>query len=208
MKVPQNKPKSDPVPIGTYPAICYAVVDWGTHLKKSDKFGDKEERQLRLQWEIPGIRIKYTKDDKEMEGPKVIGKTYKFSTYKKSALFAHLTAWGLSSLDNLDFKTLLGRSCSINIAQFEAEDKSVISYIQAIMQREAGSSPIQGENPQIYYSIEENGLNIPDGMYEFMANKIKESPEYKLMESPPIREDGSPPPQDTTDYNNLDDVPF
>ena len=141
MKAPKSKPKSKPIEAASYPAVCYCVVDLGTRMKKSMKYGDKLERQVRIQWEIPSLRIKYTKDDKEVEGPKVTGKTYKFSTYKLSGLAKHLTAWGLSDLDNLDFKTLLGRSCSLNIAQGEG-DNGVYSYINIIMQRAAGSPEV------------------------------------------------------------------
>ena len=93
MKAPVTRP--DPVPQGTYNATCYGVVDIGTHLKKSSLYGDKNERQLRLMWEIPSLRIKYEKDGKDVEAPKSIGKTYNFKTSKKANLSIHLASWGI-----------------------------------------------------------------------------------------------------------------
>ena len=216
MKAPANKPTIEPIAAGTYNATCYGVVDVGTHLKKSAMYGDKEERQLRLMWEIPSLRITYEKDGKEVEAPKATGKTYKFSTYKKAKLAEHLTSWGYSDLDNLDFGALIGKSCMINIAQGEGDD-GPYSYVNTVMAMPAGTPDMPLENPSIYYSIEDDKLNIPAHMTDHWIGKIKESPEFKALTETPQQQrqpqydqnsghvagqDESPP------FNPTDGIPF
>ena len=204
MKAPTNRPKADPIAQGTYSATCYAVIDLGTHIKKSQKYGNKEERQLRIMWEIPTLRITYEKDGVEVEAPKAMGKTYKFSTYKKAKLSEHLTSWGYTDLDNLDFKTLIGKSCMLNVAHFDTDD-GIVAYVNAVMSLPVGTADTPLENPCTAYSIDEDGDKIPDGVTDHWRGQIKESPEYKRLSDP-----DAPPIVDTTDYSPdaTDDIPF
>jgi hypothetical protein len=209
MKAPDDRPKRDPFPAGTYNAVCYGVIDMGTQHVPSKLYGDKDKRQVRVQWEVPALRVKYEKDGKELEGPKVIGKTYMFSTYKKAKLFEHLTAWGLTDLDKLEIETLIGRGCMLNVAHTQADDGDTISYISSVMQMPAGSVSPQLENPEMYYSVEEHGKAIPETMYPWLKKKIEECKELN-EDSPsaaPAHAPDVPPATDTTDYAD-ENIPF
>jgi hypothetical protein len=49
----------DPVPEGTHNAVCYALIDLGTHL--DEKFGNRNHK-LVIIFEIPTERIEIEKD--------------------------------------------------------------------------------------------------------------------------------------------------
>jgi len=205
MKAPASKPKADPFPQGTHNAVCYGVVDLGTQevVYQGTK---KMQRKVRIQWEVPAIRVSYTKDDVEHEGPKVVGKTYTFSTFEKAALAQHLAAWGITDLNTFDFKTLIGMPCMLNVVQKKIDSGDTISYIAAVMQMPQGMPEMKMENPALYYSIDEHGMNIPDNIYGWLQESIKKSPEYANAGSPPQNQ--APPMEDTTDYGPTEEIPF
>ena len=207
MKAPASKPKGEPFPQGTHNAVCYGVVDLGTQ-EVTWQNTTKMQRKVRIQWEVPALRVKYTKDDVEHEGPKVIGKTYTFSTFEKAALAQHLAAWGITDIAAFDFKSLIGRACMLNVVQKKIDSGDTISYISAVMQMPQGMPEMKPENPALYYSIDEHGMNIPDNIYGWLQEKIKGSPEYANAGSAPQNQE--PPPEDTTDYSipPTDDLPF
>jgi len=206
MKAPANRPKADPIAQGTYSATCYAVIDLGTHIKKSQKYGDKEERQIRIMWEIPTLRITYEKDGVEVEAPKSMGKTYKFSTYKKAKLAEHLTSWGCTDLDNLDFKTLVGKSCMLNVAHFDADD-GIVAYVNAVMSLPVGTADTPLENPRTVYSIDEDGDKIPDGVTSHWSGQIKESPEFRRLTDSSVQSQEQPVDTDPP-FDPTDEIPF
>lgn len=201
MKAPASKPKSDPFPQGTHNAVCYGVVDLGTQ-EVVFQGTKKMQRKLRVQWEVPALRVSYTKDNVEHEGPKVVGKTYTFSTFEKAALAQHLAAWGITDIKTFDFKELIGRACMLNVVQKQIEGGDMISYISAVMQMPQGMPEMKMENPSLYYSIDEDGLNIPDNIYGWLQEKIKASPEFANAGTPPQNQQEEPA------FNPTDDIPF
>jgi hypothetical protein len=206
MKAPASKPKSDPFPAGTHNAVCYGVVDLGTQ-EVTFQGAKKMQRKLRIQWEVPALRVKYTKDDVEHEGPKVIGKTYTFSTFQKAALSQHLATWGITDIETFDFKTLIGRSCMLNVVQAVIEGGDTISYIGAVMQMPAGMPEMKVENPSLYYSIDEHGVNIPENIYGWLIESIKKSPEWAKLGQAPAEQ--MPTAEPEVDLSNApDDIPF
>jgi len=204
MKAPE-RPQKELIPAGTYRAVCYAVVDLGTHLNEA--FG-KNQRQLKIQWEIPDIRIEYEKDGQKKEGPKVVGKTYTFSMYEKADLFQHVNSWTNEANDDFEFESLIGKNCLLNIIHKTNKSGTrkydVVSSVMAIPTNTQVSQP---ENPTIFYSITDHGKDIPDSVYDWMVEIIKDSNEFSMMENAgEILNDQHV--EDTTDYSNEDDIPF
>jgi hypothetical protein len=219
MRAPQNKPKGELFPAGTHNALCYGVVDMGRQ-KTSWQGVDKLQSKVRIQWEVPALRVEFEKDGQKTEGPKVIGKTYTFSTFKGAKLSEHLTAWGFTDLDNLDFKELLGKSCLLNVAHTTTDGGDEISYIAGVIQMPAGMEIKSQENPMMYYSIQEDSTQIPDNVYPWMVEKIKESKEWQSMsnaagvmgavgatQGQADAYADAPPPEDTTDYGDVEVLP-
>ena len=44
----------EPIPAGTYTAVCYAVVDLGTH---TNPVFNKDAHKVLIQWEVPDVLI-------------------------------------------------------------------------------------------------------------------------------------------------------
>lgn len=211
MKAPAP-PAREPFPKGTHTAVCYAVVDLGTQ-KTTYLTEEKLTHQIKIQWEVPALRFQ-GKDDKgnEYDKPKVIGQTYTFSVGEKAKLNHLLTAWGIEDLPNFDFRELLGKNCLLNVIHKTSKTSgNVYSIVSAAMAIPGGTGVLQPENPLMYYSIEEDGFDIPTVVYEWMIKIIVESEEHKAKNRP--RSSDQPPLEDTTDYseppfNPTDDIPF
>jgi len=63
MKAPKTDGKSFPITkAGSYLAVCYAVVDLGTH-EDTYKGEDRDRRLCLITFEIPGERIEIEKED-------------------------------------------------------------------------------------------------------------------------------------------------
>lgn len=210
MKAPAP-PKRDPFPKGTHTAICYAVVDFGTQ-KTTYMDEAKLTHQIKIQWEVPALRFEGKNDDgTEYDKPKVIGQTYTFSIGDKAKLNHLLTAWGIEDLPNFDFRELLGKNCLLNVIHKTAKTSgNIYSIISTIMEIPGGTAPLQPENPLMYYSIEEDGFDIPEGVYEWMRKIIADSEEHKGKVRGDNRSADEPPLEDTRDWDSgdPDDPPF
>ena len=179
MKAPANKPKGEPFVAGTHSATCYAVVDLGT--QETTFQGEKKQLpKVRIQWEVPALRVEFEKDGVKTEGPKVIGKTYTFSTFKKAKLTEHLASWGIGNVAGYDYEGLLGRQCMLSVVQTKTDDGETISYISSVMQMPEGMPPLVPENEQIYYSIDEHGSDLRN-VYPWMKELIEKSPEFQAL---------------------------
>ena len=196
MKAPVNKPKSEPFPAGTYSATCYAVVDLGTQ-ETTFQGQTKHLRKVRLQWEVPALRVEFEKDGVKTEGPKVVGKTYTFSTFAKSKLTEHMASWGIGNVNGYDYENLLGRQCMLSVVQTKIENGDTISYISSVMQMPAGMPDLVPENEHIYYSIDEHGVDTKN-VYPWMKDTIAKSPEFQALGGQ------APPPA----QGDVDDIPF
>ena len=141
----------EPVPAGTHLARCVSVVDMGL---QETRFGRKDK--VYLGFEVPGVRVKWKKDDQEHEGPALIGSTYTNSIHPKSILGQHLEAWrGKAFTDEerqgFDLFTLLNVPCMISVTHNTSGDK-VYANINGIMKPMAGTEVPPAETPVIGYT--------------------------------------------------------
>ena len=159
-------------PEGTYHAICYGVIDIGTQ-KGSYKGKEKFTHKCIIIWEIPSLR---TDDDK----PVVISNMYTVSLSDRAILYKHLKAWRGKSftteeLEDFDLSALQGKNCSLQIIHNKKDDKTYAN-VETITPLMEGIEPKQSENTPIVYELQPGF--IPEGMYDWIANKIKESLEW------------------------------
>lgn len=199
----------DPVPQGVHRAICYGVYDLGTQF--SAYYG-KSAHKVLLQWELPDCRIDIEKDGDTQNLPRAQSKMYTLSLHEKSNLRKDLESWRgrmftAQELEGFNLEKLLAAHCQLQIIHRKKEDKTYanVSLIIPAANGEKG----EPENPTRFFSLNDHGMDIPEGTPEWIIKIIQESEEYKAqddtptgMDEPPW-DDDAPPPDD-----DLDQIPF
>jgi hypothetical protein len=196
--------KIPPVPAAVYNAVCYMVMDLGTHF---DKKFSKHSHSVLIGWELPTERIIIEKDGVKHDLPRAISKKYTLSLHEKAALRKDLQTWRgkmftEEEAKGFDLNNLLGKSCMIQVIH-EKNGETTYANVGAIMPIMKGVTPLVAENPLRFYSIDDNRDVIPDGTPQWIIDQIRSSEEWQAFgptEEVPVGEE-EPPPGD-------DDVPF
>ena len=172
--------KRELIPAKSYQAVCYALIDLGTH---ETPFG--ESHKIYMTFEIPGLRIEYERDGEKLEGPKVIGKEFTWSMHEKSNLRKAMESWRGKPFTELqakdfDFTKLLGVNCTIQIMHGTSKKGNEYAYINAILPLMDGMEEKKAENPHLFFTfrkpfVDETGFHWPENLPEWIQNKIKES---------------------------------
>lgn len=205
MKVKENGKSFDPVPAGFYQAVCYSIVDLGSVM--NTKF-QNWQRKVLITFEIPSVRIEIERDGQKMDMPRVISKQYTANLSPKGYLRKDLESWRGrpftdEELQGFELSKLLGANCQIQVMHNKSNG-NVYANISAIVNVGKDQKRLIAENPLVHYCIDENREEIPSEIPEWLANKIKESPEYKSLSTPDgpgEEDDGHLPPIE-------DDIPF
>jgi hypothetical protein len=207
--------KRELVPAGMYLARCYMVVDLGT--QRWDYQGqEKTGRKIMFGWEIPKIRRRFEKDGVNVDLPAAIYEKFTCSLGEKSNLRKKLKSWRgrdftAEELAGFEIRNVLGKPCLLNVSHSKSADGTkVYDNIDAITPLMDGMTPHPAENPNTYYSIDDNGWNIPDTVYEWLVKMIKDSDEWKQTNAPAPAKDVVEEHVNNTAYPvvNDDDVPF
>jgi len=193
-------------PPGNHVAVCFGVAELGTH---KTEFGFKPK--MRLFFELSNELMDSGK-------PFVISEACNISLGrnkqgKPGRLLELLESWrGRKFTDDelkaFDVAKLLGVPCMINVVHQEFGDK-LYANIANIAPLAKGIPKPALINKAFEYSIAEHGSNFPDGMFEWVINKVKESPEYQSLAS--VRDAGGDPDYETSgvdDGQGADTVPF
>ena len=171
-------------------AVCYMVVDCGTHLTEY-KGETLKRRKVRLGFEIPSFRIEIEKDGKKVDMPRVLSEVWTASTGRKSNLRSVLQRWDGKELEGdypeYDLKTLLGRQCQLQVVERKKKNGGMCSKIIDILPPTAGME-LECENPHVYFSFDDD-KPIPEiittGSLKWMMDRslfpITEAFEYKNM---------------------------
>ena len=165
---------------GTYPAVCYAVIDLGT--QPSDFYED--QHKVWIAFEIPSERIEIERDGTIEDLPRVASNFYTLSIHEKSTLGQHLVSWRgrdftPEEANAFDISKLIGVNCLLGIGVKNKKiggQKNVITSISKAMR---GSPKLQPETPVCYYSMEEHNWDFPDNIPDGVLKMIKNSNEYK-----------------------------
>ena len=194
----------DPIAEGIFNAVCYMVIDLGTHLDPT--FGKRLHSCL-IGWEVPSERIEIEKDGVKQDLPRAISKKYTISLNEKANLRKDLQTWRGKTfteqeLEGFDIKNVLGKSCMIQIIHNKKADK-VYANIAAIMPLMKGIAPLVAENPLKFYSIQDDRDVIPAGTPQWIIDIIKTSDEWQTFV--PAEEQGQ---VEETSGGSEDDVPF
>ena len=205
----------EPIPEGTHIARCVTVVDFGLQ-EKIWKGKTKLNPQVWIAFEIPGFRVEFERDDKQVEGPGIIGSTYTNSIHENAVLGQHLTSWrGRSFTDEqreggFDLFSILDVPCMISVTHNIVEGRTKpYANISSIMGLPKGTVAPDRETPLMKYSPFDgdtigNLAKLPDWMKE----KI-EVGAIHAGKTAPNTVTGSAeeePPMSGTDFD--DDIPF
>jgi len=205
----------EPIPAGMHVARCFGVCDLGTH---ENKMFNKWTRQVLVQFEIPSERNIGEKDGEAWDKPRLISKTYTLSLHEKANLFGDLVAWRGRAftddeLDNFDVSKLIGAPCMLNLVH-KARKVGPGSYalIQSITPLLKNVEAPEQEMDKTYFSFEDTPVIIPEGLPDWITDKIKESEEYQKGIAPSDVQQGEATsdgqPSEPPPATDNDDIPF
>jgi hypothetical protein len=185
--------KRDPIADGVYQAVTTQIIDLGTQF--NEHFG-KSTHQVMITWEIPELTIKFEKDGKEIEAPRVISKKYTLSLGEKANLRKDLQSWRGRAftdqeLEGFDLLNVLEKNCMLQIIN-TTKDGKTYSNISSILPLYKGMTPIPPYNKAQYFSISE-GFDIPDSIPQWIKDVIMKSEEFKNNKPADVEFEGDIP---------------
>lgn len=174
----------EPITAGVYVAVCYGLVDLGTHENKV--FGGESHKCL-VQWELPEVRGEFERDGQKVSLPRAISKRYTLSLSEKANLRKDLESWRgrkftAQELSGFDLKAILGTVCQLQIVHEQSKtDGHTFATIAAIMAVPKGVARPKPENPLAFFAFEEAGAK-PElllGLPEWVQQIVMESREWR-----------------------------
>jgi hypothetical protein len=172
-----------PVPAGTWPAVCFRVVDLGTQ-ETTFQGERKEQHKVMLSFEIHDEECRM--DDGK---PMTIHQRYTWSMHEKSTLRKHLEAWRAKPfLDSdigeggFDIRKILGVPCMVSIIHNTTNDK-VYANISSIAKLPKGMKAGELVNDKVYIALlpSEFDRDAFAKLAEGLKTTIMASPEYKRL---------------------------
>ena len=185
--------KREPINDGTYQSVCCALIDLGTQF--NEHFG-KSSHQVIIMWEIPELLIKFEKDGKEVEAPRVISKKYTLSLGEKANLRKDLQSWRgraftVEELEGFDLVNVLEKNCMLQIIN-TTKDGKTYSNISSMLPLYKGMSSIGPYMKPLYFSMSE-GFDIPEAIPQWIKDIIMKSEEFKGHKAEEPEYDNSAP---------------
>jgi len=168
-----EKKKVEPIPAGLHDAILYSIIDLGTQY--STKFGTSSKKVM-LTWELPEVLI-------EIDGqafPKAINKEYTMSLTKKSNLYKDIKSYLGRDLkgeeaSKFNLAELIDKPFKLQIIHNETTDGNIYANISIVL---AGDTKKKRVNDLFLYNLADK-VHPPDHMPEWVAEKVRESEEFK-----------------------------
>jgi len=185
------KAKDNPMPQreiiedGTYPARIYSII----HLGHVEGYQGAIQDKIRITYELP-TELKVFKEEKG-EQPRVISTGYTLSFNERANLRKVADACELEPTkddeDGFDFINvwdLIGSPCLITVGHKKSEKSgnnyNIIENITKLMKDQKVPDQI---NPSYTFDVDNFETDKFNEMPEFLQEDIKESEEYKRMQS-------------------------
>lgn len=196
----QSESTFEPVPPGTHPARCYAMISLGTQLPNNPQF--KPSFKVVLQFEFPNEQIEINGERKPMMTGQFLS-AYLGSVKKPSKTNEFLTAWRgrpftEQELSGFDLSKVVGAPCLLNIVHEERNGKTR-EKIASISPLPKGMSVAAQINPTVIYEIEQGRDKVFQSLPEWMQKMIEACDEWQHPAAAPEPEQEETP---------SDDVPF
>ncbi len=201
----------EPHPPGLFQAVCYAVIDLGTHY---NEMYNNEQHKCWIAWETTE-KIELEIEGEQTLKPRSIAEFYTVSLSEKANLRAMLEGWrgkGFTTyeLEGFDISKLVGVNCQVQIIWKKKKDGVTDKAVVKSVLPARGLKEIKPENKTCYFSFEDHGTelieSIPDGIKSIIM-KSREWNETGQQNHDPLTDsnpwgDNAPPP------NDEDDIPF
>ncbi len=175
---------------GNHHGICVAVIDLGTQYNETF---NKEQPKVMITWELPEFPISENGEPDPQKGFRLISKEYTSSLNEKANLYTDLVSWRgrdftQEELEGFNIKNVLGANCLVNVVK----NKKGYSQVAAVAKLPKGMESKKGTY-QLIYDMDEGIDNIPEGVPDWIVDKIKKSREWLGQGQV---EDNGPPPTD------------
>lgn len=205
LTVSSGAPHIPPIEAGSYPAICYGVIDLGEQV---DKKYNNVKRKVMIMWEIPDLTIDLGNGDV----PRTISKKFTASLGERAKLREALESWRSKSFTEeesrkFDLQNIIGAPCMLGITQDEYKGNKYAKILSITPLPKQIPAP-EGTLDKISFDLDiKEDLKKLDLLPEWIVNQIKESPQYKRLVG------AMPPPPESIDDLDLptepdDEVPF
>lgn len=176
MKFPvKNTADFEACPAGNHAAICNAIVDLGIQ-PGSGQYPDPKH-QVYIRFEIPGERIKYVKDGRDIEGPMSIGRTFTASMSAKANLRKFVESWrGAQFTDaqaaGFDFRKLLGQRCLLNVTHTDKGERTYANITTATPIPKGMTSAEPQHNQSLFFDLAAADQRVYAQLPEWLREKI------------------------------------
>lgn len=202
----------EPIPEGTYPAVCCAVIDCGVQYNKQ---WDNRSRKVAIGWEIPGETYK---DKDGVEHPRTIFNTYTASLSPKGILRKDLKAWRgrdftAEELEKFDLKNIVGVPCMLLIIHTEKAGK-VFANIGGVLAMPKGMPKPQLSGYATIFDLDTDPLEDIEKLPTWIGNLIKQSETYmdraagQIVKESAGEQEVEEPTFTPLDDDSEDDLPF
>ena len=188
--------ESEPVPSGSHIAVCDMIV----HLGVQPGYGAfKAKPKVYLRFQLPNERIKFEKDGKQINGPRMVGQDYTASMSEKANLRHLLSSWRGREFTNdqaakFDISVVLGKPAMLLIMHAKKPNRTYANI--------SGIGPLpKGINPKTIICEGTPLLYTPDhtSTYQLLPDWLKSKIDHQILDEPE-REPGQPePPADDWD---------
>jgi len=201
----------EPVSEACHIAVCYGVVDLGTH---NNPIYHKEQRKVLIMFELPDERIDLEREGKMVNLPRAISKTYSLSLHEKAGLRKDLQAWRGKAftpeeLKGFELSHLLGVGCQIQVVHVPKGEKTYANIASLMSMPKGMPVKRKPENPTLFWSFDDwdgtrDPVPFPENMPEWVVNLCRQSTEWNSMYSAPGEDEGVAAPAEEVD----DSLPF
>lgn len=207
--------KQKPIPPqGPQVALCYSIIDLGTHMKSFQGQEPKPTALLHISWEFPNLP-KVVFNEGEQPKPYGIFQEYSTSMGDKAKLPKLLAAWrGVPCKDLAsELPVFLGQPCLINVEYKQDKQRPDITYANVsmnglgVMRLPAGTPVGPMSNPKIFFNLDHYSHAQFALLPKWIQKKIMSSLEWSGI----VAKFGMPPaptetqfksPEPTTGFEN------
>lgn len=180
-----------PTPEGQHLMVCSRIIDLGT--QPGSAMYPSPKRKIRIFWEIPDERVKFTdQDGNEREGPVLHSEQYTVSFNEKANLRKDLERWRGAAFKAEDFQgppngfhlsKLIGIPAMAQIVH-EHKDGKTYANLNSIMKPPKAMfdqyrDKIEGD--KIFFDLDDFQQEAFDKLSDRLKATIMASPEYQAM---------------------------
>ncbi len=180
--------RQKPIPTeGIHLAMCYSIIDVGTHMETFQGQEPKAASKVHISWELPNSKAVFNPDKGEQ--PMALFQEYTVAAGDKAKLPKMLCSWGkmptLTSISSKLLQAFLGQACMISVVHNPDKQKPEIKYANIglkglqVMPLMAGMvKPTTTINPIMFFNLDEFSWEKYNLLPKHIQEKITKSLEW------------------------------